>query len=412
MDKMSKITSIKQLVDLYTSIYYLEDTSIIPLVCAVALSNKLPGDPIWLMIVGGSSSGKSEIVNAITALPFVHEISMLTPNTLLSGMKAKGGKETSLLLRIPRSSVIVMKDFTTILSMNKEDQQAIMGQFREMYDGKMSKDTGTGDTLKWEGKITLLAGVTEKIHAVSAKFDGMGTRAINYTMVPQDRMKTARRSVVIAKGIKQHREDIRQAFKEYIEYILPIIVDKEYTVDEVTSQKILNVSDFAALARSPVERDFQGKMALVLSPEMPMRMSNQLHLFASVFMAMEDGKLLPEYERIIYKVAIDCIPKGRRMVAERLAQFDKVTTKALAMDLNYETDRIGMWLGELNVLGICKRDSGRGPRGDIWEMNEPFRTIMLEYGQLNREVGILETAEEESNAEISRRVDEEWDSEF
>ena len=409
---MSKITTIKQLVELYTSIYYLEDTSIIPLVCAVALSNKLPGDPIWLMIVGGSSSGKSEIVNAITSLPFVHEISMLTPNTLLSGMKARKGVETSLLLRIPRSSVIVMKDFTTILSMNKEDQQAIMGQFREMYDGKMSKDTGAGDTIKWEGKITLLAGVTEKIHAMSSKFDGMGTRAINYTMIPQDRMKTARRSVVIAKGIKQHREDIRSAFKEYIEHILPIIVDKEYTVDEKTSQKILDVSDFSALARSPVERDFQGKMALVLSPEMPMRMSNQLHLFASVFMAMEEGKLLPEYERIIYKVAIDCIPKGRRMCAEKLAQFDTITTKGLAMELNYETDRIGMWLGELNVLGICKRNKGNGARGDLWEMNEPYRTLMLDYGELKRETGILDTPEEASNEEISRKIDEEWDNDF
>jgi len=66
----------------------------------------------------------------------------------------------------------------------------------------------------------------------------------------------------------------------------------------------------------------------------------------------------------------------------------------------------------LNVLGICKRNKGNGARGDLWEMNEPYRTLMLDYGELKRETGILDTPEEASNEEISRKIDEEWDNNF
>jgi ABC-type lipoprotein export system ATPase subunit len=92
---------INKLISEYQAIYYLEDTAIIPLLCAVVLSNRMMGDPVWLMVVGGSSSGKTELLNMITGIQkYVTEISMLTSNTFLSGMKAGKGGEPSLLLRI------------------------------------------------------------------------------------------------------------------------------------------------------------------------------------------------------------------------------------------------------------------------------------------------------------------------
>ena len=197
--------SIEELIKKYSDIYYLEDTNIIPLVCAAILSNRMPGDPIWLMVVGGSSSGKSEILNCIMGLPFVFQVSQLTPNTLLSGASVKG-KEASLLMRIPRTSVIVMKDFTTILSMTKEDQQSIMAQLREVYDGLLSKSTGRGEDIVWKGKINLLAGVTEKIHAQDGQFAGMGLRTLSYSLPEQNRKKTTQRAARIASHIKEYRE--------------------------------------------------------------------------------------------------------------------------------------------------------------------------------------------------------------
>jgi hypothetical protein len=375
--------TIEELIKKYQAVYYLEDTSIIPLVCASVLSNRMPGDPIWLMIVGGSSSGKSEILNCIMSLPFVFQVSTLTPNTLLSGASVKG-KEASLLLRIPRTSVIVMKDFTTILSMTKEDQQAIMAQFREVYDGLLTKSTGRGEDIVWKGKINLLAGVTEKIHAMDGQFAGMGLRTLSYSLPEQDRIKTTRRAAKIASNLKEYREKMKEEFAEYINTMLPHIGAVKDDIDEEISNKIVTVANFASAARSPVEKTWKGDIGLVLAPEMPMRISNQLHLLAKVFIVMNGGTMAPNYEKILYKMALDSIPKGRRMALQELAHYKNVTTKGIATKLGYPTSSVKPWLEEINALGMCTRELHGGSQGDKWQLKEEFREIMHVFDHISK----------------------------
>lgn len=386
--------TLDQIIAKYQEVYYIEDTSAIALVCAVVLSSKTAGDPIWLMLVGASSSGKTEMLNAISGAVDVHEIAMLTTNTFLSGMKPSKGKETSLLLKINRNSILLHRDFTTILSMNKDDQQALMAQLRQVYDGNFVKDTGTGDSLVWKGKITLLAAVTEKIHVLESKFSGMGTRAIQYTLPAQDRMATTRRAAKIAKNIKASREEIKSYFNGYLNEMMPIVMAAQFEVPVEISENILKVCDVAAVARSPVERDFRGRMELVLSPEMPMRMSNQLHQLGATFMAMEGGVLKKEHEAILYKIAFDSIPKGRRLALRELAAHSYITSKACAIALNYETERVRMWLEELNVLGICTREiKGKGNEGDKWSLKEEYKEIVGLFDKIKNTGEALETAD-------------------
>lgn len=393
---MAKKT-IKTLIAAYQKHFYIEDTSAIPLVCAVVLGNKMKGDPIWLTLIGGSSSGKTELINAICGLDFVYQLSTLTSNTLLSGMKPRKGQETSLLLQMQRNAIIVMKDFNTLISMNKDDQQAIMGQLLQVYDGEMVKSTGTGDSIKWKGKIGFVAGVTENIHIFQARYSGLGSRFMNFTLPSPDRIKTAKRSAEIAKNKKEIREEIREAFSEYIQEMIPVVSERDDTIPDEVSEKIIKTADFSALARSPVARDFQGRMELVMSPEMPMRISDMIHLVGRTFMAMEDGQLLPEYEKILYKCCLDSIPKGRRLALQVLTEYDSITTKGLAIRLGYSTERCRMWLEELNVLGICDRDTQGGSRGDKWVLKEEYRGLMELYDGVKKAGEALEGEDEEEN---------------
>lgn len=394
--------TIEELIEKYQKIYYLEDTSIIPLVCATVLSNRMPGDPIWLMIVGGSSSGKTEIINCITGIPkIVNELSTLTPNTLLSGASVKG-KEASFLLRIPRQSIIVMKDFTTILAMTKEDQQAIMAQFREIYDGKFTKSTGRGEDIKWSGKINLIAGVTEKIHAMENQFAGMGLRTLSYSLPEQDRIKTTKRASQIASRLGEYREELKKEFQEYIDIMMPIMGTLTVDINDDISNNIVAVADFATRSRSPVEKTWKGDVGLVLAPEMPMRMSNQLHLMAKVFMSMNGGVLAPEYEKILYKIAMDSIPKGRRMALKIMAHYNSVTTKGVAVELGYPTGSVKPWLEEINALGICSREIKGGNQGDVWMIKPQYRELMKIFDyidQIDKDLVDENLAESDAQAE-------------
>ncbi len=375
----TKQWTLQSLIELYQSHFYIEDTSSIPLICAVVLGSKMSGDPIWLTLIGGSSSGKTELINAVCGLDFVYQLSTLTPNTLLSGMKPRKGQETSLLLQMNRNAIIVMKDLNTLIAMNREDQQAIMGQLLQVYDGEMTKSTGTGETIKWKGKIGFIAGVTENIHVFQAKYSALGSRFVNYTLVPPDRIKTTKRSAQIAKNKREIREELKVAFAEYFKQMIPVISERDDALPEEVSNQVIEAADFAALARSPVSRDFQGRMELVLSPEMPMRISDQIHLIGRTFMAMNEGKLEKEHEQILYKACLDSIPKGRRMALQILTKYESITTKGLAIKLGYQSDRVRMWLEELNVLGICERLTNGGQLGDRWSLKAQYKHTMAKY---------------------------------
>jgi len=384
------IKTIDELTELYKSVFYLEDSGIIPLVCAVIISNRADGDPVWLMLIGPSSGGKSEAINATLGLPFVHQISTLTSNTFLSGM-TNNTQETSLLHEIG-SGVIAMKDFTTILSIPRETQAAIMGQLREIFDGHLTKRTGTGKNLNWKGKINLLAGCTEKINLVEGMYAEMGTRWVNYILASQDRKLTTQRALDNNQTIHELREKIQEGFTEYIYQMIDKLPEEMPPLPEQVMVNIIEVADFSSEARSPVQRNYKGEMTFVLSSEMPMRLASQLKTLGHVFICMNDYKTLRgDHEKILYKIALDSIPKVRRQALQILAKYDKITTAGLASELNFPTATARMWLEDLNARGMCKRGKQKKVGGDEWSITNEHRFTIRKYDYVKHQEGkILE----------------------
>lgn len=390
------INSLQQLIDLYTSVFYLEDTSVIPLVVAAVVANRFPGDPVWLMLTGASSSGKSEIINAITDMEIngvqkIWQISSLTENTFLSGA-TRNGKDSSLLKRLGSNGIIVMKDFTTQLSQNSDKAQAIFSQFREIYDGYYTKETGLGQSLSWRGKINFIGGVTEKIYVMEKKYGGMGTRALNFLIPSCDRKNMTRRAIENSTVIEAKRLEIKKGFSEYVNHLIEGL--RTYStippIPSDHSEDIINVADFSCMCRSATERNYMGQLELTHEPEMPSRMAKQMMGLTNVFIFMNNGEL-PEYFReIIYRIALDSIPKGRRMALRELARYAKVATSGVATKLNYPSDTVKEWLEDLNVLGVITRVKGTAAyQGDRWEIKPEYRKIMIDFDNVKVEAGEL-----------------------
>ncbi len=64
---------------------YLPDPTALYAVLGAVAANRLPGDPVWLLLVGPPGSGKSELLQSLGALPDVHPTATLTEAALLSG---------------------------------------------------------------------------------------------------------------------------------------------------------------------------------------------------------------------------------------------------------------------------------------------------------------------------------------
>src|SRR5947208_3683548 len=101
---------------------WIPDDDLVPTraVLAAYLANRrLDGDPVWLMLVGGSGVGKTERLIPLSVMPdVVLESSITGPAALLSGTsKKERAKDASggVLRKLPGGcGVLMLKDFTSI----------------------------------------------------------------------------------------------------------------------------------------------------------------------------------------------------------------------------------------------------------------------------------------------------------
>lgn len=345
----------------YGEIYLMEDTTIIrALVCIVAAAFT-PGDPIWLMIVGGSGGGKSEMIQMVNGTRWVQPVSMMTPNTLLSGAKkAKDGKDPSLLNRIGTNGVMTMKDFTTIISMREDARREILAQLRETYDGKITKETGTGASLQWKGKLNFLAGVTYSYYDKAKEIDSMGPRFILYELPrlddKADRISFLDKSNDNMNDIEQKRNKLKGIATQAVEEIVDNIPDVMPKLDERINKNLKELAEFTARTRTPVSRDFKGTITLVHAFEMPARLYSQVYRTGQMFMISGDGdSMTKNEERLLYKFLLDSIPYQKRIILYELFKYAKASRKAIAHKLNLPTETVKNWVEDLNSHGILTR---------------------------------------------------------
>lgn len=357
---------------------YLEDTFIIDMLLAIAIGIHTNGEMIWIMIVGGSSTGKSELIQILGDIPSVFQVSNLTENSFLSGLRPINGKETSLLKRMGPRGVLMMKDYTSLLSMRNEKKDLIASQMREIYDGHIVKETGNGYNPEWSGKINFIGGVTDAIYSADGESAGMGRRVLFYCMPKKDRKKTLVRALKNANNADEKRVVIKEMVKTYVEELITTLPKTLPPLPDDFNEELIELADFSTLVRSPTERNFKGELTLVHEPEMGMRVIHQMILLAQLLVYMH-GELTDEIKNGIRKIAFDNIPKLRRNALLYLAKYSRITAKGLAQEMNYPTETAKIWLEDLNALEVVKRKIDGMTKLDTFEMKREYRELVCKY---------------------------------
>ncbi|MFC1693441.1 toprim domain-containing protein, partial [Candidatus Latescibacterota bacterium] len=134
---------------------YFEDYSVVDVCLAVIIANRMQADPLWMFLIAPPGGSKTELLRALKCEGVTYELSSLTEHTLVSGLQ--GVKDMLFELN---DKVVIMKDFTTVLSMRSDPRLVILGQLREIYDGQYKAEFGNRKKINWEGKVGFLAGVT------------------------------------------------------------------------------------------------------------------------------------------------------------------------------------------------------------------------------------------------------------
>jgi hypothetical protein len=367
---------------------------IIDVLMAVPVANKLDGDPLWLQIIAPSSQMKTELCSGFSDYEGAVLLSSLTPRTLISGQITSDGSNPSLLPRLD-GKLLVIKDFTGILSGRREDRAEIFGQLREIYDGKYSKSFGTGETISWEGKIGMVLGVTPVIEKYWSHNQTLGERFLVYRLSGQSQeslRKVARKALNKAVGTKANRETFQWAANTFLSKFEDDL-DSSTTEDPQMEEKLANLATFCANARTAVIRKSRDQnVALLPESEGPGRLAKQFKLLATGLAIVREQDTIDDgvYE-ILKKVACDTTPQLRLKVLtnlywEKPDKWHRTREISMKVDVPFTTTKLQ--LEDLNLLGLVEKDlEGSGEKAAyVWRASEFMRSLANQSGIFERTV--------------------------
>jgi hypothetical protein len=348
---------------------HVPDPGAVLAVLASVAANLLPGDPLWLLLVGPPGGGKSELLNAAGELDHVHPAATLTEPALLSGTPGKDredGAKGGLLRVIGDFGIILCKDFGSVLSMNRDARAAVLAALREVYDGSWTRHVGTGGgrTMHWSGKVGLIAGCTPTIDRHHAVIGSMGERFVLFRLPEVDSSEQARRALAHAGHEHQMRSELAAAVAGLFKDGLPSQPLERTAGDDA---RLVSLATLVVRARSAVERDgYSREIELIPGSEAPTRLVVVLAQLLAGLDAI--GVVRAQGWDVVTKAALDSIPAIRRDVMNALHTAEQLDTTAVGVAVNYPTNTTRRALQDLEAHGIADRESGDKGHPDKWSL--------------------------------------------
>jgi hypothetical protein len=344
-----------------------------------AANRHLDGDPVWLGLVSGSSSGKTETARALFGCPNVTLASTLSGEAaLLSGTAEKdrtADASGGLLRLVGDDGFLLLKDFTSILQMHPDKRGAILSALREIYDGSWSRDVGAGGghRLEWHGRLGMLMCCTTAYDRHYSVIALMGDRFLLVRLDDENREAGMLAALKGTGGEEQARAAIIDATAGLLanEPEHPAL---EGTDDEL--RRFAALADFVSMARSPVDRDHGGEVVLVLDPEGPYRFGKELYMLWRACGLL--GMSREQAWEVALRAARDSIPRLRWRALKALISHGEQSTNTVARSARHPYRTTKRALEDLTAHGVVERrtveDKDQGAvTKDHWKLADQYR---------------------------------------
>jgi hypothetical protein len=320
----SQNDNLAALLDALRGYLHLDDDGHVLFALAVAISAKLDGDPLWGMIIGPSSGGKTETLRMVDNLAD-ERVDELTAASLLSWSKGKNPRPTGILTRVGNPAFVTVADFSTVLATSdRGGRDQLFALLRRVYDGSATRDLGNApQALRWQGRMTFLAACTPAIDHYSSHADALGPRWLYWRLPDRDtnaKTVTGRRAYR-ASELAGHRSKVAELARQVIVDAIPAATT--LTLDDAFGDALVDVAVAAGYGRAAVPRSGYGRREIEGMPvvEDPPRLVGQLVLLARGLLALglDRRKVLG----MCTWAALHSIPQQRLAVLQVLLQADE-----------------------------------------------------------------------------------------
>lgn len=363
------------------------------LVLAVAVSSSFSNSlMLWLLLVGVPSSGKTELVRLIKDSDTTYHLDNLTQNAFISGERASGDNKVYDLLPLLDKKCLVIKDWTSIFSLDEKLTKKLLGDLVGIYDKEFTKFSSRRGNIGYVSAFSQLGCITPATLNRHTNYMNMvGPRFLCYTM-PQGSLEDENQSFDLIFS-NQNRSALEKEARLYVSSYLSQLLQTSPNIKPLTLEtreylrtaaKLMSNCRGIVILQSASFKGEDGEdvryyEVLDVQIEQPWRAVQQLISLAQYLsFVVKKDEVGTNQLAIIKEVVLSSMPADRSQALRIIKdQGGNITAKGLTefSDKSVKTSR--RLLDELVALKVLEKTKGSGTIASDYKIYSHFQDFLL-----------------------------------
>lgn len=300
---------------------------------AAALTVDVPGDPLWVHIVGPPGSGKTLVVMSLSHWSRCVALSKVSPTSLVSGFRGQNGEDPSILSKM-NERIMAIKDWTEIYSMPQAEKEEVLSIFRGAFDGSVVKPYGNGMVRTYDPlHFNMITGVTYIIYAETSS--ALGERFVMFHIEDGIGFKASHN---ISKAIDNVGKDPEITY-ELAEATKTFLDSREKVEIETPAwfkERMIHLSQLVSILRGTVDRDvFRDVLRSTPQHEMGTRIAKTLTKAAiGLAKTYDPQEITQEVYTYVKRIARDTCP----IFVMKIMNYLIDNSRSSPMDISHATE--------------------------------------------------------------------------
>ena len=347
---------------------------------------------LWLLLVGVPSSGKTDLVRLIKDADATYYLDNLTQNAFISGERATKSNKVHDLLPLLDRHCLVIKDWTSIFSLDEKMTKKLLGDLVGIYDKEFTKFSSRRGNVSYSSAFSQLGCITPATLNKHTNYMNMiGPRFLAYTMPPSNSedANTSYKLIFSDKDRSEIEKEARRYASSYLNQISKQTINIKPFSKEIqnylrAAAELMSNCRGIVILQSASFKNEDGEEVkyfeiLDVQVEEPWRAIQQLISLAQ-YLAFVPGKEEVGIEElaIIKEVVISSMPADRSQALRAIKnQGGQITAKELA-DLSDKSPRTSRrLLDELFALKVLEKNKGTGALANDYRIHSKFKDFLL-----------------------------------
>ncbi|WP_447985588.1 hypothetical protein [Nitrospira sp. Nam74] len=376
--KGARLSQIHHLLGQTTSSPYSHDMVELGLATATSLPlcRQEHACPVWIMIAGNPSSGKTEGIFALKGVPGVYFVDTMTENSFLSGYVSEGKKLEKQFLDEINGQCLLIKDLTTLFSLREDKIKKLLGELQSIYDGEYIKATGTVGVLRSESVFSMIACVTPYALRQHQRYMSMiGSRFLFYRVPPleEDQRQEGFDMLWNENGQDGTVAALRNAVQDHV---LDVMQNPTSLLSETAEQRqaLNQLAVLLARGRGLILTEKTTRLdertglethlyeVTDVQIEEPFRAVQQLRTLARALARIHGRDRVTDHElQIVRRVVLSSMLHDRSKIVPLFPLYGgRLTSKDIQRELGKGSSTAHEWLKELQALNLITKDDESG----------------------------------------------------